>query len=88
MTGRQPPSRTAVEQETVLGFNEDQATGWVSTTSPWMRKRLTRRLGPPRTLSPGSWTWDVPRERLRGWLVGGQRGGRVLPASREKVLTA
>lgn len=58
------PSRMKLERETFFGFNDEEDTGWVQTTSPSIMKKLSRRLGPPRVLSPGSWTWDIPKSDI------------------------
>ena len=57
--------RTKLERETVFGFNDEEETGWISTSSPSVHKKLTRRIGPAKELSPGSWTWDVPKNWLK-----------------------
>lgn len=70
------PSRMKLERETFFGFNDEEDTGWVQTSSPSIMKKLTRRLGPPRVLSPGSWTWDIPK------------GDITLPKKRKKSAMA
>lgn len=58
-------SRNKLERETIIGWNEEEDTAWVQTSSPTVLKKLTRRLGPARKLSEGSWTWDIPKNWVK-----------------------
>lgn len=60
------PDRSLYERETFIGWNDEEELAWVSCCSPRVKVKLTRLLGPPaRELSPGSWSWKIPKTWVR-----------------------
>lgn len=80
------PKRTMMERETIVLFNDADDTATVGTTSPMMCRKLTRRLGPPVELSPGSWSWTVDKDWVK--LPTKKRKRTLSPEHREKLKTA
>lgn len=58
-------NRIKLERETFFGFNDEEGMAWVCTTSPTLLKKLTRRIGQPKQLSPSSWSWEVPKDWIK-----------------------
>jgi hypothetical protein len=60
-----PKNRTRLERELVILLNEEEEMAEIGTTSPMFCRRLTKRLGKPTLLSPGSWSWTVPKSFIQ-----------------------
>lgn len=45
-------------------WSDGEETANIGTTSPTMMRRLSKRLGKPIELSPGSWSWTVPKNYI------------------------
>jgi len=73
-------SRTKLERETIIGWNEEEDSAWVQTSSPTVLKRLTKRLGPARKLSEGSWDWLIPKAWVKLPNKKRPRAGKTLSA--------
>lgn len=80
------PKRTLLERETSLLWNDEEEMVLVGTTSPMMCRKLTRRLGTPVELSPGSWSWTIPKDWLK--LPAKKRKRTLSPEHREKLQVA
>lgn len=73
-----PPAKTPLsrlERETIIVFNEAEALATLTTNSPGVARRLTKRLGDPlgNLRGPETWEWEVPK----AWVL--------LPRSRKSV---
>jgi hypothetical protein len=62
MRKTQKPTRTKLERETIILFNEAEDNASIGTTSKSVYRKMVRRFGEPtRVLGPESWSWTVDK---------------------------